>query len=276
MRTDKEGNAMDEKTGKIGSHPGYTMMAAGAGALVMYLLDPQQGRRRAARIRDKAVHFGARASYLAGAGMRDMTHRATGLVAELRGALHRKPPIDDVLVERVRAHLGRCISHPRAVKVEACEGRVTLSGIVLQDEHDRLLRKTASVRGVRQVEDRLETRQHADGVPLLQGAGHPTGPRSLLMQENWTASTQLLSAMGGVALATYGLGRRDVRGTLLAIVGAGLTVRALTNRPLDRLLGAPVGHRAVDERSLPDSEAAALTKDRAAAQAAGDRAASLH
>jgi len=38
------------------------------------------------------------------------------------------PVDDDVLVERVRAHLGRAVSHPHAVDVGAADGVVTLRG----------------------------------------------------------------------------------------------------------------------------------------------------
>ena len=47
------------------------VVAAGAGALLMYLLDPQQGRRRRALVRDQAVRLAHRGSELADAAADD-------------------------------------------------------------------------------------------------------------------------------------------------------------------------------------------------------------
>jgi uncharacterized membrane protein len=58
------------------------LLAAGAGALAMYLLDPQQGRRRVALARDKVTHLARVTGDTAEAGLRDLGHRTTGLVAE--------------------------------------------------------------------------------------------------------------------------------------------------------------------------------------------------
>ena len=62
-----------------------TGLAVGAG--VMYLLDPVQGRRRRALLRDQLVHGAHKASDQADAKMRDLRNRAYGLAAETRGAV---------------------------------------------------------------------------------------------------------------------------------------------------------------------------------------------
>jgi len=222
------------------------ILAAGAGALLMYLLDPQQGRRRVALVRDKAIHLAREGSELTDAGARDLAHRATGIAAGLRGALHRDSPDDEVLAERVRAQMGRWTAHSRAIEVSASDGCVTLRGAVLRSEHDRLLRELAKVRGVRQVEDRLEVHESAGNFPSLQGGRDRSGPRMELMQRNWSAGPRLLSLAGGAVLALYGLARRDPGGTLLAIAGAGLAARAATNAELSRAFGASAARRAAD------------------------------
>jgi hypothetical protein len=239
----KKGDVM-EKT--MAARSAELVLAAGAGALLMYLLDPQQGRRRVALVRDKAIHLAREGSELTDAGTRDLAHRATGVAAGLRGALQRESPDDEVLAERVRAQMGRWTAHSRAIEVSASGGCVTLRGAVLRSEHDRLLRELAKVRGVRQIEDRLETHASAGNVPALQGGRDRSGPRMELMQRNWSAGPRLLSLAGGAVLSVYGLVRRDLGGTLCAIAGAALAARAATNTELSRALGMSGGRRAPD------------------------------
>jgi len=54
------------------------------GALAMFILDPEQGRRRRALVRDKAVHYGHEVSDLASGASKDLRNRARGVVAETR------------------------------------------------------------------------------------------------------------------------------------------------------------------------------------------------
>ena len=59
--------------------------------------------------------------------------------------------------------------------MSASDGRLTLSGAVLRGEHDRLLRKLAKVRGVREVDDGLEVHQSAGNLASrpVQGTWGP-------------------------------------------------------------------------------------------------------
>lgn len=222
------------------------VLAAGAGMLLMYLLDRQQGRRRVALMRDQAVHLARNGSKLTDAGTRDLAHRATGIAAGLRAVGHAAPVDDAVLVPRIRSKMGRWTSHPHAIQVTASQGRVVLSGPVLHSEQQRLLRGIAKVRGVRAVEDHLEVHHAADGVPSLQGGAARSGPHLEVMQSNWSAGPRLLGTVVGTALALRGLTRPGVGGALLAIAGAALAARAATNIELTRMLGASGASRAVD------------------------------
>jgi hypothetical protein len=99
----------------------------------------------------------------------DLTHRAEGLLARARGAFHRGPVDDDVLVERVRAKLGRLVSHPHAIETHATDGCVRLRGPILQSEVPRLVRGVARVPGVREVLNALDVHASADNIHALHG-----------------------------------------------------------------------------------------------------------
>ena len=126
-----------DKTRNTGSS--HLLTAMGAGALLMYLFDPQHRRRRVALARDRFTHLAGCAAHELDVARRDLAHRSAGLLAELRGSLHRTPVSDEVLVQRVRTALGRLSAHPRAIGVTALDGRVTLDGLVLRDELPRVL-----------------------------------------------------------------------------------------------------------------------------------------
>lgn len=139
------------------------------GAGITYLLDPNSGRRRRALIRDKAVHYGKVATHGLAKRRRDLTQRIGGTVSEFQSRSDEQYVSDPVLAERVRSHLGRAASNPGAIHVVAHEGQVTLSGPVLADEVDRLLKEVAQVRGVAGVENRLSVHQQPENIPSLQG-----------------------------------------------------------------------------------------------------------
>jgi len=108
------------------------LFSAAAGALAMYFLDPESGRRRRARTHDKAEHAARRVREAYDVTARDARHRAQGLQAMSRRILRREDNLpDETLVGRVRAVLGRYVSHPHAIVVDVSCGEVSLSGPIL-------------------------------------------------------------------------------------------------------------------------------------------------
>jgi hypothetical protein len=184
--------------------PLVTGAAVGAGT--MFLLDPGRGARRRALIRDKAVHAGHKTSDALDALGRDAYNRTRGLVAETLGRVRARPVGAETLAERVRAELGRVVSHPRAIDVQANDdGSVCLCGRVLSDEADQAIAAVAKVQGVCGVEDQLERHATSEGVPSLQGGRTRPGRRMALMQRSWSPTTTALAALAGTAVAV-GLG----------------------------------------------------------------------
>jgi hypothetical protein len=134
----------------------------------MYFLDPERGRRRRALVRDKLAHTTRVSTNALGAAGVDVAHRATGLVARARSIVSRRPVDDEVLIERVRAKLGRVVAHPHAISVVSTDVVVRLHGPVLQSEIQRLIRTIARVPGVRRVVNQLDAHSSAGHIPALQ------------------------------------------------------------------------------------------------------------
>jgi hypothetical protein len=145
------------------------LAGAAIGAGLMFLLDPDRGNRRRALARDQVRRVGHRAGEELGAKARHFGNRARGAVASARSRLRSDQADDTVIEERVRAELGRVVSHPGPIVVTVEHGVVTLSGPILAREREELIGLVRGVRGVRDLEDRLETHESPAGVPGLQG-----------------------------------------------------------------------------------------------------------
>ena len=210
------------------------------------VLDPARGRRRRAMVRDKLVSAAHAVGDAVDTTSRDVGNRTRGVVAELRARRSTEPVSDEVLVERVRAALGGVVRHPGSIEVSATNGEVTLRGPVLRDEVPRLLRRVRAVRGVRDVDDRLEVHAEPDDVAGLQGEARPrTGERFELLQSQWSPTARLLTGLGAGALALRGLTRGGLAGMVFSAGGLTLLARALTNLELGRLVGVGAGRWAV-------------------------------
>jgi hypothetical protein len=181
----------------------YRGLVLGAG--LMYLLDPSRGRTRRARIRDQITGaLGDGREFLDDAvhDLQNRGNRANGVVG--RSA---PPDPDEAIAERVRAKLGRYVAHPEAVSVEARNGSVTLIGAILRGEAESLIGAVSSVRGVREVLNRLEPHDAGDDVPEFRHRRHrvfdsvPAVPPGL----------RLLAGVLGATAVAYSAGRIAAR-----------------------------------------------------------------
>jgi uncharacterized membrane protein len=133
------------------------------------------------------------------------------------------------------------VSHPGAIEVEARDGRVRLSGWILADEKDALLRKVSRVRGVREVSDELEARRQAGDIPALQGAGQ----KVRAIRRNWSPTARLAAGTTGLGLGIAGTRGGGLFGLFAGAGGALLALRSFLNLPLRRLFGLGAGREAV-------------------------------
>src|SRR6185437_3084724 len=172
----------------------WTKVLGGAavGAAAMYVLDPDKGKRRRALVRDKTRGLVADTRDALGVAARDATHRIEGMRARARRLLTNAPVPDDLqLIERVRARMGRLVSHPHAIQVGANNGRVTLSGPVLRHEVPRLLDAIRTVWGVASVEDGLVVHDSSESISSLQGGGTADRKRpSARTRARWAPALQ--------------------------------------------------------------------------------------
>ena len=210
------------------------------GALAMYVFDPDKGKRRRAIGRDKARSLLLDTRDAVGVTRRDVAHRVQGLRARARRLLLQQPAPDDLqLIERVRARMGRLVSHPHAVQVGARDGRVTLSGPILAREVGPLLASIRNVWGVSEVEDRLVAHEHPENIPSLQG--EPRGTSGSAAEEYWPPALRGAAVVGGALLALRGMHRGSLSGVVLALTGLGFALRGIANRSWSTLAERALG-----------------------------------
>lgn len=226
--------------------PGGAALAgsAAAGATAMFLFDPFGGRRRRALVRDRVDHYRHQASDSFARTRQDLKKRTRGFFLDARARAKGEPVDGPILEARVRSRLGRVTSHPHAIRVEAHDGAVRLSGPIPRREARRLLREVGSVRGVDTVEDALERHDRNTGIPALQG-GFRREWRVEFFQEHWAPTARVAAlAVGGTALG-FGLNRRGALGVPLAVAGGLVCARALADVPTARIVGLRAGRHAI-------------------------------
>lgn len=125
-----------------------------SGAAGMWLLETRRGAARRAWLRDQVLSKARHSLITLRKDALDVRNRLRGRLYELRRRNERVD--DDLLVERVRAQLGRPVSHSGLVEVHAIQGRVVLEGAVLASELQELVNRVSHIRGVGSVESRLQ------------------------------------------------------------------------------------------------------------------------
>ncbi len=199
-----------------------------AGAALMYLYDPQSGPRRRALMRDKVAHWNRLLREGADATRRDVTNRATGIWASFLSLIAKEGEIpDQVLESRVRSRLGRVVTHPAWIQVQADHGRLKVAGHVPNREKDRLHRTVTSIRGVEQVDEDDLVVDPDDQVP-------DTGQPRSWMAGSWSPAERMGAGLMGTILGMYGMRRGGFTGGLSALAGLGLCLCGITDRKLFR------------------------------------------
>jgi BON domain len=211
--------------------------AAGLGAGLMFLLDPEMGNRRRAILRDKLGSLMRLTAWAADKTSRDVKNRVFGTVQSTKSRFSGNISVsDDILVERVRSQMGRAVSHPHAIHVVASNGMVTLTGEILSGELNQLLRSVFAVKGVEKISNRLTLHEGPAGVSGLQGGHSRTGSRFSLLQSNWPPAVRLMVGASGIAAAAAGIKRGGILGAILSGAGAVMTGLAVTNKSVRHII----------------------------------------
>jgi uncharacterized membrane protein len=210
----------------------------GVGAGLAYFFDPRQGDRRRELLRDKANSLVNRMDDSIYATVEDTRNKTRGVLSEWTAKLSNQDNPDWVLAERVRGALGRLSPHSRSVKVRADEGQIHLSGSILNDEKDAILKAASRTRGVRDVIDELEVFYSPEEMSAFQNTTDAQGQETpAWKQQNLSPATRLLSSVGGSLLTLYGLKRKGLAKPVLSTAGLLLTARGMTNMDTSSLLG---------------------------------------
>jgi hypothetical protein len=149
-----------------------TVAGVGAGMLAEYLLDPEQGRARRSKIRDRSARTTQRMSGDLSGISHNASNRGRGLVMGMRYRVTGRSADDAVLHDRVRAELGRHVSHPHALQVRVDSGMVTVTGDVLAAEEKATRRAIKRIPGVKGVHGQWTVHEEPGDVPTLQGTAH--------------------------------------------------------------------------------------------------------
>jgi hypothetical protein len=231
------------------------LTAAGAGAGLMYLFDPDRGKRRRALIGNKMTHAAKVAGEIKGKTQRDLRNHVRGACARAESLFRTREVSDAALAARVRSKLGRVVSHPSAIAVKTDDGRVILTGPILASEEHPLLNSITSIRGVKNIENCLELHEQAGDIPALQGGRPRQRERFGMLTGNWSPTTRLIATATGGALALYGAKRRGGFGSAIASFGLGFVIRALTNVETTAHIGVAGEHPVRDGKEAINIDA---------------------
>lgn len=212
-----------------GARAGFWIAGVGLGAGCMYLMDPDRGRARRARLEDKALSACREVRTSLEKAQADLANRAHGLLAQAKSAMQCEEVEDDQLTARVRAKLGRLVSHPHAIDVFAHGGVVTLTGAVLEGEAHGLILGVRGIHGVASVVDHLVRHSDAGYVSSLQGGRerHPARPK--VFRHYLPPAFRLLAGVAGAGVGLYGLfSSRRASKTVVLPLGAGLLARGIS------------------------------------------------
>ena len=134
-----------------------------AAAAAMYLLDPERGRSRRAKLSDQAAALARRAETKARAEAEHQKGVVQGLAHDLTEPFRPTPDFDDeTLRQKVKSEaIGRWDGPKKDLEVEVDKGVVTLKGNLAAEHMDQLIRLIKGVPGVASVNDQVIVSQRS-------------------------------------------------------------------------------------------------------------------
>jgi len=134
-----------------------------AAAAAMYLLDPERGRSRRAKLSDQAGALARKAEEKGRAQAEYQKGVVQGLVHDLTEPFRPEPDFDDeTLRQKVKSEaIGRWDGPKKDVEVTVDNSVVTLKGTLGAEHVDELIRLVKGVPGVASVNDQLSVPQRS-------------------------------------------------------------------------------------------------------------------
>lgn len=133
-----------------------TVVVGTVSAALSYFLDPDQGRSRRARAKDRAAAAGRRAGRKMSRRARYLAGRTRGIALRARGAGRPSPEDDLEVAEQIRQRLVELSFSTTDVTVEVVEGVARLRGQVATEQEQKIVEeKVSHAAGVREVESYL-------------------------------------------------------------------------------------------------------------------------
>ncbi|MEW6731797.1 MAG: hypothetical protein AB1489_10760 [Acidobacteriota bacterium] len=137
-------------------------IGTGFGAGLMFIFDPAKGKDRRTLVRGKVTDTVAKTGEVITKTPQNIANRVSGIMGEARSSY--KKIKDDKLVASVCSRIEGVVSNPKSIQIVADNGSLTLSGSIPAIEVDNLLKTVSSVRGVKTLENKLETHARADDL----------------------------------------------------------------------------------------------------------------
>jgi uncharacterized membrane protein len=213
-----------QRMGDTGLDLGKLLTGAAAGALLMYMLDPDRGRARRSQTSERILGVGRQT----GATLSNAWERVGSRFSGTAGRA----------VEEVMDTAGRVASSARpdgaadrpmseSVSRPARDAGSTLSGSMSQ-----VKQAASNVAG--------RVRQAMQGMPGMRGMSDMPSTRSMSgstdMRGGWAPAVRSSAMFGGGILGLYGLMRRSPIGMALGLAGIALLARGITNQPLRAMM----------------------------------------
>ena len=231
------------------------LYAMGLGAGVMYMLDPNRGKRRRALARDQLLSLARQGQNSVADYTQDLSHRTKGLLAQARANVPTEDVADPVLENRVRAELGRLLSSLGPIAVTAHQGHVILRGPIHPDALDIVLTQVATVPGVTSVEDQLDPQPIPTAPHLRPDAGGLNRQMDILVKQ-WLNAGRFALGTIGAAMVLQGLLRGGLAGTARKALGLALIAVALNRITNNQPEAEPLETPSWEPETIPYQEPA--------------------
>ena len=111
-----------------------------------------------------------------------------------------------------------------------------MTGEILSEELDDLIRSVSAVKGVKEIENQLTTYADPGDISSLQGGYTRRGSRFALLQSNWPPAVRLMAGAAGVVTTATGIQQRGILGLFLGGIGTGMVVLAITNQSVRQMI----------------------------------------